>query len=79
MSKFLQYVESGDFLKFLTGVTILGCFWAVVISLIINPNSLNSEKNPIVGIMIGALLLRVGDMSLFYFSKKDGDKMPKDA
>jgi hypothetical protein len=71
MSNFLKYVESGDFLKFLTGITILGCFWAIVISLIINPNSLNSEKNPVIAIMIGALVVRVADMSLYFFSKKD--------
>lgn len=80
MSKFLDYIDSASFLKFLTGITILGCFWTVIISVVINPNSLNPQKNPIIDILLGALIFGVADMRAHYFQqKKDADKIEKDA
>lgn len=74
MSKFLKYIESAQFLKFITGFTILGCFWVVIMSVVINPNSLNPQKNPIIDILIGALIFGVADLRAHYFTPKNNDK-----
>lgn len=42
-------------------------FTAIVISLIVNPKSLNLEKNPIISIMIGALITFNKEVISYFF------------
>lgn len=63
-----------SFLPFIVGITIVISFAAVVISLIVNPMSLNSKTNMTIGMIVGTVNTLMTMVATFYFTKKQGNQ-----
>lgn len=66
-----------SFLPFIVGITIVISFAAVVISLIVNPMSLNSKTNMTIGMIVGTVNTLMTMVATFYFTKKQGSESNK--
>lgn len=60
-----------DMLRTISALIVIFLFTMIVITFIINPKALNTENNGMIGIVIGMIITKFGDVVNNYFKKVD--------
>jgi VIT1/CCC1 family predicted Fe2+/Mn2+ transporter len=72
LSRFVTALSNPGTARGLIALFFVMIFGVIVGTLIYNPLALNTDKNTIIGIVIGAVVVRIGDIFSYYFNQKNG-------
>jgi glycerol uptake facilitator-like aquaporin len=61
--KMVSCIKSADVIDNLVKLSVITAFLMIVISLIVNPHSLNSEQNKVIDIIIGAVVMAFSSLT----------------
>lgn len=66
---FAEAILRMDLLRTISAITVIFLFVLIVLTFIINPNALDTKNNGMIGIVIGMVITKFGDVVNNYFRK----------